>query len=145
MTQTARPLWAALAAVILLAAPAATRAAVTNCLVTVVTTDANGAADPDVHSFTRLCKAGETDGSTEYYNPYTDRSRVVPPTQPPLVDLNGHEVHGGTPSSGSQTSSSTTATNCTPAPQGGTKTNRARVQSSNTPRTCPKAGTSPSR
>jgi len=106
-----------------------------SCHVTVVTTDEDGKTDAAVRPQTRTCRPGEQDGDVEFYNPYTDTYRVVHDVPlEPLSPQGDKHSSGGTHTHGS--TGGTTATNCTPAPRNGSKTNRAIVQTGHQQQRC---------
>ncbi len=138
------PSWAAIATALLLGvgvlSPGTTARADGPCQVIVVTTDAKGDRDPNVKPFLAPCREGESNGGTEYYNPYTDHRWYYGPgyaaTQPWLS--------GVTASSSGNITSGTPTSSCTPAAPGGTKFQGKTVVRPGAAPTCP-AGSTPAR
>jgi hypothetical protein len=95
------------------------------CTVTVVITDENGNPEPGLHPRKRPCLPGQTDGGTDFYNPYTNTHRFEP--EPPLplegLDPANDKKTGSTATHGSSTSAGTgtPSSGCTPTASGGTK------------------------
>jgi hypothetical protein len=128
-------LLACAACVSLSLAPRAAHAA-GSCEVTVYTTKPDGEVDGDVKPQTRACRPGETNGGTEYYNPYTGHYDF----RVPIIGGNGITMPpSGVPSSGSDStasnSSSGVQSGCTSAASGGTKSKAQKIQTA-TQHTC---------
>ena len=125
---------AALYTALLFASPAEAAA----CKVTVITTDESGKEDTTVAHRQRSCRAGETNGGVEYFDPYNNSYRFTPNI--PLTDTKGNEVPGTGATGNFIVSRTPQTSNCAPTANGG-KTGTKPKTATTTKPGCPATST----